>query len=352
MEFLTEKYGFEILFYILTLSLMVLFFLIVVLLFHRSFQNSIWQHFRHDFKKTEQEILHYMGRNDGYISAQINLKKSIRVRDLIVQVAEHAGTKEKNCLAEIYFAQGYFFDDVKSLASQNKEVASSALARCRVFLFRLPDDVWTYLINHNSLVFRWAAMEYLVTLEKGNSLIWIEKFISNKNNRLNGIVLHLMSILALKDAKVFLSMIYSEDEWIVEQVMRVLASYPNHDADEYILNFIVKLNNEELFISCIKALAAKPSEKVIKYFQSQILHPHWVVRLQIAKAIKNFEVNSPLEIIATLLNDENYFVREAVIKSIIYKRCTYDSEINAISSDLSHPCHLLLVSEMNHLEVA
>lgn len=341
----TDTYGILI----VLLSTLCLFLLLVVfcLFVWRLSKNLRWAYLNRNLAGDEEQVLRFLDEEMELSELQLTCNHATKVQ--IVKLAAALSGKEKTKLRLLYEHLGFFDEDAFFLRRGSYKKQVEALARLRQLEIVLPDIAWQYMLQHRSLIFRWATMEYLITVKRDKSLLWLTAFICHPMNQSQGVIQHLFSCLAKHSPESLLVLLeHAPNTMVIEQALRTLAVYPQPAAVSLVIAHLKTTESEETFIAAIKALGAAPNEKTLDLFRIAIRHYHWVVRLQIGKALQNFAMEESEDLLRILAEDSSYYVRKQAMETLNALQGQTSKLYREIAEDEDHPSNDLLhhINEM------
>ena len=329
---------------------MVLFFLVLFLslscflLLRRSLLVLMGKRHQEAFLEIEEDLLLYI--SDSVILPSVKRKyQNPILREHLVKMAFDLNGPEKDRLIELYQGFGFYQKDVHELLYGSKMQKSHALRRARALGITLKDSEWLILFKESSAVFRWASMEYLISIKKSKALPWMFSFLTDFRNDRSGMIQHLLCCFAkISRRDVLVIMDYSESPLVIEQCLRTFSVYPYMKAENSIIAQLNKDTPEECYISSVKALGKTVNSRVLEVFFLLKNHKHWVVRMIMAQSLININNQKAFDLLEHFAEDANYYVRLSALKSLI--KVSYDSKeiLDKISSDKDHPGNQLLTS--------
>ena len=340
MSFLYDS-SFVVKFTILTFFL---FLFIALSLYVRRVLILLWQKWdKRKFFHIEEDVLTYLDEGGELLDFPRKYRVN-SVREHLVTLGLNLNGVEKRRLIDIYKSFGFYDSDLKDLCSGRKKKKSYALRRARILGFKLKNEQWLALFKEKSPVFRWAVMEYLISVKREKAIPWMFSFLTDSRNDRYGIIQHLFCCLADTSRETILTVLnYSEDSLIVEQCLRTFSVYPYMKAEPSIVAQMRSDRSEEAYISAVRALGGVVTPKVLSIFSLSAAHPHWVVRMIIAKSLLKINDEKAYGILKKFSEDVNYYVRLHTIKALLEVREEVQDFIQEISSNKDHPSHQLLL---------
>lgn len=317
-----------------------------------SFAKQMRRQRRRHRSQIEAEIIAALAAGIDLPEVQ-SLQPSPELRDTIAACAVHLAGEDRRRLLLLYAKFGFARQDLKELFSIRNWRCAQALRRSRDLLSPLPDFAWRHLLGKRSFAIRWAAAEYLVTLKGRASLPWILPFLNLQQIRAQGAALHILSSLAATSPET-LTMIaeHTDNQFIIELCLRCMANYPSSSAESCTLRLLKVHASEETFIAAMKVLKRYPTSDVLTVYKLCVKHPHWVVRLEIAKGLAQFMSTEAVELLEDLTIDTQYYVRVQSLSSLIAMGHPGASVLAAIENDPDHPSHQILKGMLDDLCVA
>lgn len=310
------------------------------LIFRRMARNFSKRLQERNLEEDAEQILNFTG---GTLQRnELKLHMNSALRDFIVRFAGTVMGREKELLGTLYESLGFSIQDASLIHHGSNLEMAEALARCRTLEFDLPDAEWKFLLSHPKLTYRWAALEYLIAVKKKFSLPWLFVFFSENRNRKKGVMQHLLSCVAKSAPESIPTILdFSDDELISEQCLRVLAVYPQPGLEDRIIRSMRSSSSDESFIAAVKALGAAPSLTSLNLFRLASTHSHWVVRLEIARALVHFDEPEALGLLSQLATDSSYHVRLRTIETLLDLGVVATEVSQEILISTDHPSHAL-----------
>lgn len=308
--------------------------LIIRQLLHNLYSSIQKKHLEED----EQQIIELIYGDRKFEDFHVHINSELA--KLMVHIAENFIGEEKEKIAYLYEMLGLLEKDIKLLRFGTARKKIEALSRCRALEIDLPDIAWKYLLNNSDLNYRWSAMEYLIKTKKMKSVFWVISFLTSEKNRNIGVIQHLLSSLASIYAEAIPHILtYTDDELIREQCLRTLSVYPVASSENLIIEELQRTTSPETRIAATKALGAAPTSRTLIILKKLSNDENWVVRLEIARSLINFEEPTAIELLEHLLEDENYYVRLRATKTLIDWGETASALVEKIKTNALHPSH-------------
>ncbi len=287
-------------------------------------------------RKFENELMGFI--ENGSTSGLENVIPSRGVRNYLVSMASQISGSAQTQILRLYIHWGFAVSDAKLLKSFFLHQRMEALYRCRTVGVPLPDEAWELLLKDHNLVFRWTAMEYLIHQKTNNALPWLIRFMHEKPNQRHGVLLHLCSTLA----KVFPEFLAdflktSDNDFIREIIIKTIAAYPNSKCESALIECTKLTDSEEILIAATKALGAMPGTRALSFFSQVFNHGSWVVRLMVARALRNYFWDEAKSMLDDLVCDINYQVRFQAIQTVQSFGDHAVPVIRLILADADHP---------------
>lgn len=298
-------------------------------------------------QKLQDELFEYLTMGGDNLAAKF--KRSHILRDLIVKFSSQCTGSQKENSQILYQLMKFDKDDIKNLKSPLMHKKIEAIVRLRSMGIPIENEnIFRQLLTNKNPIFKWAVLELLINQKKQKALPWFIWLHLQKEPPKAGVSLHLLGSLASVQPEILSFLLtYNDNEYLTQLILKTLSVYPNADAIEPATKIISAHSQDETIISAIKFLAATPGERSFEIFERFVSHRHWVVRLLIAGALRNYPSEKGIKLLEGLTLDPSFSVRKRTIESIIYLEEFAMDLFKMIKGEIDHPCHQIILSELS-----
>lgn len=290
-----------------------------------------------DFEADKKLVGDYLRTLDIEIAYQIH-SRSEMLKRYICNLAETVDGDMDQNLLDLYSELGFVAIDLRRLESKLYYRRVDALTCLRAFQYPLGDDQWDRLLTETRWEFRWATMEYLVSIKGKNALSRLVAFLSARNNIYQGNLHHLLAHFASIDGDAIAYLLsHADDERLQEALLKTLSIYPVPGSEEIIRSSFNYMANKAVIISGLEALDAHPDKANLKFLEQFAIHEDQRVRTALAKNLRHYP--GGVGMLDSLAIDGSFEVR-AQVASALEELLPYSGTVvSEILATPAHPCH-------------
>lgn len=315
-----------------------LFTVLVVLLFGIRFYKALHRRFQQAYLAEDKaKVNAYLQTLDTSIVTRI-ISPSIYLKNYIRQLAETVDGDTAEHLLDLYQDLGFLDRDLSRLHSRFYFRRVEALTSLRAFHYHLDDASWDTLLTESRWEFRWATMEYLVSVKGRKSLNHLVAFLSARENIYQGNLHHLLAHYASINSEAIAYLLgFCADERLKEALLKTLSIYPVPGSEDQIRDAFNLMSSRAVIVAGLAALDVHPDTANLGFLDQFALHEDQQVRSLLAKNLRHYPKGS--ELLASLAIDGSFEVRAQVAESLVELLPYSGIAVADIVSHSSHPCH-------------
>lgn len=314
--------------------------LVCVLFGLRIYKAIHKKYYAKDFNHDKDVVGSYLSSWNMDLVAEIRSPNRY-LKSYLRQLAETVDGDFCQNLLDFYIALGFVTQDLARLNSRWYFRRVDALTSLRSFNYQLSETQWDALLREDRWEFRWATMEYLVSVNGKHSLNRLVSFLSARKNIYQGNLHHLLSHYASinTDAIVYL-LRFSDDERLVEALLRTLSIYPVPGSEQSIRTSFNFMSSRSVIIAGLAALDAHPESENLMFLKQFALHEDHGIRTSLAKNLRHY--TGGVDILEGLAIDGSFEVRTRVAESLAELLPYSGTVVAEILEQSAHPCHEFL----------
>lgn len=319
-----------------------LFSVLVVLLFGIRFYKAL--HLRTHKSRFEEDkikVKEYLKTLDRSIAATID-SPNVYLKKYLRRLAETVDGDTAGNLLDLYIDLGFLDRDLCRLNSLLYYRRVDALTSLRAFQYHLDDGYWDRLLTETRWEFRWATMEYLVSVKGRKSLNRLVAFLSMRENIYQGNLQHLLAHYASINCEAIPYLLSnSGDERLKEALLKTLSVYPVPGSEVAIRAAFNFMSSRSVIVAGLAALQVHPAQENVAFLEQFTLHEDQHVRTLLAKNLRHYP--SASDLLAELAIDGSFEVRSEVAESLIELLPYSGHAVAEILKMPRHPCHQFLI---------
>lgn len=338
---MTGSIAFGVSIYALLLGFCLVFLAMVLLLFGLRLHKAMHRRFyAKDFIHDKEVVGEFMSSWNMELVTEIRSPNRY-LKSYLKELAETVDGDFCQNLLDLYIALGFVTQDIARLKSRWYFRRVDALTSLRAFHYQLNETQWDALLTENRWEFRWATMEYLVSVNGKHSLNRLVSFLSARKNIYQGNLHHLLSHYASinSDAIVYL-LKFSDDERLVEALLRTLSIYPVPGCEQTIRSSFNFMSSRSVIVAGLAALDAHPESENLLFLKQFALHEDHHIRTALAKNLRHY--TGGVDTLEGLSIDGSFEVRTRVAESLAELLPYSGTVVAEILGQCAHPCHEFL----------
>lgn len=335
----TSAIQFDIYTMLVTCSLS--FTALVVILFGIRFYKALHKRYQQEyFDEDKLKVTSYLETLDLSVAEQI-ISRSRYLKNYIRRLAETVDGDMTQQLLDLYIELGFLDRDLSRLSSWWYYRRVDALTSLRAFQYRLDDEAWDKLLTETRWEFRWATMEYYVSVKGKQSLNRLVSFLSARKNIYQGNLHHLLSHFAsINGESIAYLLRFSDDERLREALLKTLSIYPVPGSETIIRGSFNVMATRSVIVAGLEALSVHPDSANLAFLEQFTMHEDQQVRTLLAKNLRHYA--GGVDLLANLAIDGSFEVR-AQVSLALEELLPYSGTIVAeILRNPQHPCHQFL----------
>lgn len=322
-------------------------FLVVILFGVRIFRVAHKRYFESFFAADKAKVDEFLLSYDLDIAKRISSRNRY-LKNYLKDLADAVDGDVTERLLDLYIVLGYLHQDLARIESWWYFRRVDALTHLRAFQYRLTDRHWDKLLTETRWEFRWATMEYYVSVKGKHSLNRLVAFLSAKKNIYQGNLHHLLAHFASINAESIAYLLrFSDDDRLREALLRTLSIYPVPGSENAIRSSFNFMSSPSVIIAGLAALEVHPESENYDFLKQFSLHEDWQVRSLLAKNLRHY--TRSVDMLEKLSIDGSFEVRTHVAGSLA-ELLPYSGRVVAdILAEDNHPSHYFI--KLHNIEV-